>query len=100
MAKARAGLYNDLPAVSFDKGEVEADGPDDAIADEAEAVLSGQPTASREQFNLSPITLDQPFFYAVLRLDRIGTIPEAAGDPAAGRGWVRWSISRCWRRRW
>ena len=74
VAKARAGLYNDLPAVSFDKGEVESNGPDDAIADEAAAVLSGQPTASREQFNLSPITLDQPFFYAVLRLDRIGTI--------------------------
>jgi hypothetical protein len=72
--KARADLYNDLPAVSFDKGEVESDGPDDAIADEAQAVLSGQPTASREQFNLSPITLDKPFFYAVLRLDRIGTI--------------------------
>ena len=60
--------------MSFDKGEVESDGPDDAIADEAQAVLSGQPTASREQFNLSPITLDKPFFYAVLRLDRIGTI--------------------------
>jgi hypothetical protein len=74
VAKARSGLYNDLPAVSFDKGEVESDGPDDAIADEAEAVLRGQPTASREQFNLSPITLDRPFFYAVLRLDRIGTI--------------------------
>jgi hypothetical protein len=74
VARARAGLYNDLPAVSFDKGEVEANGPDDAIADEAAAVLSGEPTASREQFNLSPITLDQPFFYAVLRLDRIGTI--------------------------
>jgi hypothetical protein len=74
VAKARAGLYNDLPAVSFDKGEVESDGPDDAIADEAEAVLRGQPTVSREQFNLSPITLDKPFFYAVLRLDRIGTI--------------------------
>jgi hypothetical protein len=74
VAKARAGLYNDLPAVSFDKGEVEAGGPDDAIADEAEAVLRGQPTASRDQFNLSPITLDRPFFYAVLRLDRIGTI--------------------------
>jgi hypothetical protein len=74
VAKARAGLYNDLPAVAFDKGEVESNGPDDAIADEAAAVLSGQPTASREQFNLSPITLDQPFFYAVLRLDRIGTI--------------------------
>ncbi len=31
-------------------------------------------TPSREQFNLSPITLDKPFFYAVLRLDQIGTI--------------------------
>jgi hypothetical protein len=74
VAKARAGLYNDLPAVSFDKGEVESDGPDDAIADEAEAVLSGRATASKDQFNLAPITLDKPFFYAVLRLDRIGTI--------------------------
>jgi hypothetical protein len=60
--------------VSFDKGEVETGGPDDAIADEAQAVLAGQKTPSREQFNLSPITLDKPFFYAVLRLDRIGTI--------------------------
>ncbi len=72
--KARTGIYNDLPAVSFDKGEVESDGPDDAIADEAEAILSGQPSPSRDQFNLSPVTLDKPFFYAVLRLDRIGTI--------------------------
>src|SRR5271166_1170615 len=74
VTKARAGIYNDLPAVSFDKGEVESDGPDDAIADEARAVLSGQASPSRDQFNLSPITLDRPFFYAVLRLDRIGTI--------------------------
>ncbi|MGD0102410.1 MAG: hypothetical protein ABSC06_00055 [Rhodopila sp.] len=74
VAKARGDIYNDLPAVSFDKGEVSTDGPDDAIADEARAVLSGQPSPSRDQFNLSPITLDRPFFYAVLRLDRIGTI--------------------------
>jgi hypothetical protein len=74
VVKARADIYNDLPAVSFDQGEVESGGPDDAIADEAQAVLSGQPSPSREQFNLSPITLDQPFFYAVLRLDHIGTI--------------------------
>ena len=74
IAKARAGLYNDLPAVSFDKGEVESGGPDDAIADEARAVLSGLATPSRDQFNLSPITLDRPFFYAVLRLDQLGTI--------------------------
>ena len=74
VAKARGDIYNDLPAVSFDKGEVESGGPDDAIADEAQAVLSGQDTPSREQFNLLPITLDKPFFYAVLRLDRIGTV--------------------------
>jgi hypothetical protein len=71
---ARPNIYNDLPAVSFDKGEVESDGPDDAIADEAEAVLSGRPSPSREQFNLAPMTLDKPFFYAVLRMDRLGTI--------------------------
>jgi hypothetical protein len=74
VVKARADIYNDLPAVAFDKGEVESGGPDDAIADEAQAVLSGQASPSTEQFNLSPITLDKPFFYAVLRLDRIGTI--------------------------
>jgi hypothetical protein len=74
VVKARADIYNDLPAVSFDKGEVESGGPDDAIADEAQAVLSGQPSPSREQFNLTPVTLDKPFYFAVLRLDRIGTI--------------------------
>lgn len=74
VVNARANIYNDLPAVSFDKGEVESGGPDDAIADEAQAVLSDQRSPSGAQFNLSPITLDQPFFYAVLRLDRIGTI--------------------------
>jgi MFS family permease len=74
VAKARPDIYNDLPAVSFDKGEVESGGPDDSIADEAQAILSGRPSPSRDQFNLAPITLDQPFFYAVLRLDRIGTI--------------------------
>lgn len=74
IVKARDNLYNDLPAVSFDKGEVEDNGSDDAIADEAEAVLTGQPSPSRDQFDLSPVTLDKPFFYAVLRLDHLGTI--------------------------
>ncbi len=73
-AKARADIYNDLPAVSFDRGEVTSNGPDDAIADEAEAVLTGRTTPSATQFNLSPVTLDRPFFYAVLRLDQLGTI--------------------------
>jgi hypothetical protein len=73
-AAARAGIYNDLPAVSFATGEVAAEGPDDAIADEARAVLTHQATPSDAAFNLSPITMDRPFFYAVLRLDQLGTI--------------------------
>ena len=71
---ARAGLYNDLPAVSFASGESGASGPDDAIADEAGAVLAGQPSASEATFSLAPVTLDRPFFYAALRLSRFGTL--------------------------
>lgn len=71
---ARAALYNDLPAVSFASGEMTSDGPDDAIADEAGAVLAGAPTPSLASFNLAPVTLDRPFFYAVLRLDQLGTL--------------------------
>ena len=69
VAAARAGIYNDLPAVSFDAGEITSDeGPHDAIADEALAVLKGQPSASGRAFDLSPITYDRPAFYSVLRL--------------------------------
>jgi hypothetical protein len=71
---ARGNIYNDLPAVSFAKGEVESSGPDDAIADEALAVLNGQPTDSQEAFRLTPVTFDRPFFYAVLRLSQLGTL--------------------------
>ena len=49
-------------------------GPDNSIADEARAVLANAPTPSRSAFNLAPITLDRPFFYAVLRLDQLDTI--------------------------
>jgi hypothetical protein len=70
----RAGIYNDLPAVSFANGELTSDGPDDSIADEARAVLADAETPSRSAFNLAPITLDRPFFYAVLRLDQLDTI--------------------------
>jgi hypothetical protein len=71
---ARAGIYNDLPAVSFASGEVQSGGPDDSIADEAGAVLAGADSPSRESFNLAPVTLDRPYFYAVLRLDQLGTL--------------------------
>ncbi len=72
---ARANIYNDLPAVSFEQGQVTSgDGAHDAVADEAGAVLQGQPTESERSFDLSPITLDRPAFYAVLRLSGLPTI--------------------------
>ncbi|HEY1935777.1 MAG TPA: hypothetical protein VGG99_27535 [Acetobacteraceae bacterium] len=71
---ARAGIYNDLPAVSFATGEMAAASPDDSIADEVGAVLTGEPSASRASFNLAPVTLDRPYFYSVLRLDQLGTL--------------------------
>lgn len=74
VAASRAKLYNDLPAVSFAVGEVQSTSPDDSIADEAGAALSGMPTTSEGSFDLTPITLDRPFFYAVLRLDQLGTL--------------------------
>lgn len=72
--EARANVYNDLPAISFAAGEVATGGPDDSIADEAGAVLAGQPTASGSAFSLAPITLDRPFFYAALRLSDVGLL--------------------------
>ncbi len=66
---ARAAIYNDLPAVSFSTGQVTSGaGSEDAVADEAGAVLRGEASESQDAFNLSPITLDRPFYYSVLRL--------------------------------
>ena len=68
-------VFNDLPAVSFQDGQVTSqDGAHDAIADEAIYVLGGQISPSAEAFNLSPITTDRPAFYALLRLGQLGTI--------------------------
>jgi len=73
VAAARSGIFNDLPSVSFEQGTVGVS-PDDAIANEAQAVLSGRDTLSAQSFKLNPVTLDQPFFYAALRLDHLGTV--------------------------
>jgi hypothetical protein len=75
VAALKADIYNDLPAISFSKGEVESGGDaDDSIADEAVAVMNGQPTDSARQFDLRPATLDRPLFFDILRLDHLGTI--------------------------
>ncbi len=72
---ARLGIYNDLPAVSFDDGAVTSDsGSQDSIADEAGAILHGAPTVSEQAFTLAPATLDRPAYYDVLRLAHLGTI--------------------------
>lgn len=69
-ADARARVFNDLPVVSFETGEILSQGPDDAIGAEALAVLRGQPTPSGEAFHIRPSTLDRPAFYASLRLEK------------------------------
>jgi hypothetical protein len=75
VAAARPGIYNDLPAVSFESAEVtSADGLHDAVADEAGPVLAGQTPPSAHSFDLSPITLDRPSLNAVLRLAQLDTI--------------------------
>jgi hypothetical protein len=75
VAAARPGIYNDLPAVSFESAEVtSADGLHDAVADEAGPALAGQTPPSSRSFDLSPVTLDRPSLNAVLRLTRLDTI--------------------------
>jgi len=71
---ARAGLFNDLPVVSFESGTVVSQGTDDAISREAQAVLQGRDTPSSRAFNIRPQTLDRPAWYASLRLDRPTTL--------------------------
>ena len=72
---ARPEIFNDLPAVSFARGEVASGGaPADAIAEEAGAVLRGAPSVSSAEFDLRPLTLDRPFWYATLRLQNLGTV--------------------------
>ena len=71
----KADIYNDLPAISFSKGEVESgDDADDSIADEAVAVMNGAPTDSAKEFDLRPATLDRPMFFDILRLDHLRTV--------------------------
>lgn len=72
---ARADIYNDLPPIDFESGEVESSGSaQDAVADEAGLVLRGQTSPSQRSFDLRPITLDRPFYYAILRLNYLPQI--------------------------
>ena len=74
VAASRAAVFNDLPSVSFITGQVTSTSPNDAIANEAEAVLKGQATASSQAFNIRPATLDRPAFYSSLKLQNLSTV--------------------------
>lgn len=74
VAAARAGVFNDLPSVSFDSGQIVSDGPNDAIANEAVAVLTGRSTPSATAFHVRPATLDRPAYYSSLRLEHLDTL--------------------------
>ena len=74
VAAARARLFNDLPSVSFETGQMTSSGPDDAIANEVAAVLAGRPSPSSTAFNIRPATLDRPAFYSSLRLEHPATL--------------------------
>lgn len=73
-AAARATLFNDLPRVSFDTGEIVSTGPDDAIGAEVLGVLQGKVTPSGQAFHVRPATLDRPAFYSSLRLEKLDTL--------------------------
>ena len=75
VAAARAGIYNDLPRAPSPRGVVRpAPGAGPGGGHEAGQVLRGERSESQDAFNLAPITLDRPFYYAILRLGQIPTI--------------------------
>jgi hypothetical protein len=74
VAAARAGVFNDLPSVSVETGQIVSDGPNDAIANEALAVLTGRASPSAAAFHVRPATLDRPAFYSSLRLETLDTL--------------------------
>ncbi len=70
----RQRLFNDLPSIDFKTGQIVSQGPDDAIANEVEAVLAGKPSASSEAFQIRAATLDRPAYYSSLKLSELGTL--------------------------
>ena len=91
VAAARANIYNDLPAVSFEEGEVTSgEGPHDAIADEAGPVLAATRRLSSAPSTLARSPTTGPPSIRVLRLDR------ARHDPAVGWNCCRRRRSGRW----
>jgi hypothetical protein len=86
IAAANVEVWNDLPPVSFDEGQVTvSDVPQDALrgdltalfaAAEGRAVQGGSAAgaAAAQYFNLAPSTMDRPDFYSISRLSKAGSL--------------------------
>ena len=72
MVPADVPVWNDLPPVSFEQGQVKvSDAAQDALRDDLGAILSGSgQTPTEKYFNLAPSTMDRPNFYSISRLAR------------------------------
>ncbi|MGL4370137.1 MAG: hypothetical protein ACRCUT_10780, partial [Spirochaetota bacterium] len=70
-------VWNDLPAVSFDDVTSGAEGvASDAVMTDAIKILgkTGNEFFENNFFNLSPSTIDRPFFYSILKPGRLAQI--------------------------
>jgi hypothetical protein len=77
MDRRTIAIWNDLPAVSFQEGQVQvSEAAQDALMDDLGLIFTrgaGAPSASRF-FNLSPSTMDRPDFASISRLSQIRTL--------------------------
>jgi hypothetical protein len=76
IAGAKVEVWNDLPPVSFDEGQVTvSDVAQDALRNDLGALFAdaGGTTAGR-YFNLAPSTMDRPDFYSISRLLKAGSL--------------------------
>ena len=68
-------VWNDLPAVSFEQQRMlsRSDKANDALMEQSLQILSVANTAFLKDnfFNLAASTYDRPFFYSILRLDKL-----------------------------
>ncbi len=73
---ASISVWNDLPPVSFQEGEVQvSDTAQDALMNDLVEVYRGTGTPPVERFfNLAPSTMDRPDFASISRLARIDTL--------------------------
>jgi hypothetical protein len=74
---ASVSVWNDLPPISFEQGEVHvSDTPQDALMIDFVRVFGNDRPLTTEDrfFNLAPSTMDRPDFFSISRLTRIRTL--------------------------